>query len=71
MAGLTSEQITFYKGEGYLALDRFVSPITYQCLVDELNWVVDQKAQEAHQAGRLADVFEHAPFDMRLAQVCN
>lgn len=71
MAGLTSEQITFYKDEGYLVLDHLVSPAAYQRLVDELNWVVDQKAQEARRAGRLADAFEHAPFDTRLALVCN
>ncbi len=70
MAGLTGDQIAFYKDEGYLLLDKFLPEEAYQPLVDEFQDAIDHKAQEARACGRLENLFEDAPFDRRLAYLC-
>lgn len=70
MAGLTEEQIAFYKAEGYLSLDECLPTEAYQPLVAEFNAAIDRKAREAQARGQLGDVFADAPFDRRLAQLC-
>jgi len=70
MGGLTGEQIAFYKDEGYLLIDECLPPEAYQPLVDEFDAVIGQKAGEAFALGQLACLFEDAPFERRLAHLC-
>ena len=70
MGGLTGEQIAFYKDEGYLLLEECLPPEAYQPLVDEFEAVIGQKAREAFALGQLACLFEDAPFERRLAYLC-
>ena len=70
MAGLNKMQLAFYKEEGYLLLDALLPEEAYRPLVDEFNAVIDQKARHAQAAGQLEELFEDAPFESRLAQIC-
>ncbi len=70
MAGLTEDQIAFYKAEGYLLLDECLPVEAYQPLVDEFHAAIERRAREAQARGQLEDLFEDAPFDQRLALLC-
>ena len=70
MAGLTEEQIAFYKAEGYLLLGECLPIEAYQPLVEEFNAAIDRRAREAQARGQLGEVFADAPFERRLALLC-
>jgi phytanoyl-CoA hydroxylase len=70
VAGLDNRQISFFKEEGYLLLDKLLPPAACQPLVDEFNAAIDQKARAAQAKGHLPDLFEGAPFKHRLARIC-
>ena len=69
MGGLNSEQIAFYKHEGYLLVEDVIPVEDLQPLISELNETVDQNAREAQAEGQLSELFEDEPFERRLARV--
>lgn len=69
MNGLTSEQLAFYREEGYLLLEDVLPPPIFHPLIEEFNESIDQKARELHAAGKLPDLFEHEPFERRLYKI--
>ena len=69
MGGLNSEQIAFYKHEGYLLVEDVIPVEDLQLLISELNETVDQNAREAQAEGQLSELFEDEPFERRLARM--
>jgi ectoine hydroxylase-related dioxygenase (phytanoyl-CoA dioxygenase family) len=69
MGGLNSEQIAFYKDQGYLLVEDVVPVEDLQPLISELNETVDQNAREAQAEGQLSELFEDEPFERRLARM--
>ena len=69
MGGLNSEQIAFYKHEGYLLVEDVIPVEDLQLLISELNETVDQNARKAQAKGELSELFEDEPFERRLARV--
>jgi hypothetical protein len=64
--GLTDEQKNFYFENGYLPLERVFDPAELNPLIAELNGVIDGWARRYQAEGKLADLFEDAPFERRL-----
>jgi phytanoyl-CoA hydroxylase len=69
MRGLNSEQIAFYKNEGYLLVEDVLPVEALQPLIAELNETVDQNARKAQARGELSELFEDEPFERRLARL--
>lgn len=69
MSGLNSEQIAFYKDQGYLLVEDAIPIEDMQLLISELNETVDQNAQQAQAKGELSELFEDEPFERRLARI--
>ena len=69
MSGLNSEQIAFYKDQGYLLVEDAIPVEDMQLLISELNETVDQNAQQAQAKGELSELFEDEPFERRLARI--
>ena len=69
MRGLNSEQIAFYKDQGYLLVEDVIPVEDLQPLISELNETVDQNARKARAKGELSELFEDEPFERRLARI--
>ena len=69
MSGLNSEQIAFYKDQGYLLVEDVIPVEDLQQLIAELNETVDENARKAQARGELSELFENEPFERRLAQI--
>ena len=69
MSGLNSEQIAFYKDQGYLLVEDVIPVEDMQLLILELNETVEQNAQQAQAKGELSELFEDEPFERRLARI--
>ena len=69
MRGLNSEQIEFYKDQGYLLVEDVIPVDDIQLLISELNETVDQNARKAQANGELSELFEDEPFERRLARI--
>ena len=69
MGGLNSEQIAFYKDQGYLLVEDVIPVEDLQLLIAELNETVDQNARQAQEKGELSELFEDEPFERRLARI--
>jgi phytanoyl-CoA hydroxylase len=69
MPGLSAEQIDFFKEQGYLLLPGAVDPAIFQPLIGEFEAIIEERARQAHAAGRLAEIYEDAPFERRMALV--
>ena len=69
MRGLNSEQVGFYKDQGYLLVEDVVPVEDLQLLISELNETVDQNARKAQANGELSELFEDEPFERRLARI--
>jgi hypothetical protein len=52
--------------EGYLLLPRLIDPAVLQPLIREFEAIIEARARQADQEGRLGDRFEGEPFDRRL-----
>ena len=69
MGGLNSEQIAFYKDQGYLLVEDVIPVEDLQQLILELDETVDQNARQAQEKGELSELFEDEPFERRLARI--
>lgn len=69
MGGLNSEQIAFYKDQGYLLVEDVIPVEDLQLLISELNDTVDENARKAQAEGELSELFEDEPFERRLARI--
>ncbi len=69
MGGLNSEQIAFYKDQGYLLVEDVIPIEDLRQLISELNETVDQNARKAQAKGELSELFEDEPFERRLARI--
>ena len=69
MGGLNSEQIAFYKDQGYLLVEDVIPVENLQLLISELNETVDENARTAQAKGELSELFEDEPFERRLARI--
>ena len=69
MGGLNSEQIAFYKDQGYLLVEDVIPVEDLQQLIAELNETVDENAREAEARGELSELFTDEPFERRLARI--
>ena len=66
MAGLTPQQVDFFREEGYLLVDDAVDPTVLQPLLAELDESIDAFARAALADGRLSDAHADEPFERRL-----
>lgn len=66
MKGLSKEQKQSYRDNGFLVVEDVIPPSTFGPLIREFNEVIDAKAREYHQQGKLKDLFEREPFERRL-----
>ena len=66
MSGLTQQQVTFFREEGYLLVDDAIDPAVFQPLRAELDRNVDAFARAALADGRLSDAHADEPFERRL-----
>lgn len=69
MPGLNSEQIAFYRDQGYLLVEDVLPVEELQPLISELDETVDQNARDAQARGELTELFEEEPFERRLARI--
>lgn len=69
MGGLNSEQIAFYRDQGYLLVEDVIPVEDLRQLISELNETVDQNARKAQTTGELSELFEEEPFERRLARL--
>ena len=69
MGGLNSEQIAFYRDQGYLLVEDVIPVEDLRQLISELNEAVDQNARKAQATGELSELFEEEPFERRLARL--
>ena len=66
---LTQHELTLFQKQGFLLKPGLFSENDLQPLRSALTEIIDQKARALQADGKLADVFEDAPFDMRLASI--
>ena len=69
MSGLTSDQLDFYRTEGYLLVEDVIDPSAFDLLITEINAIVDTAAEQAHAAGELSDLHADLPFAKRLVHI--
>ena len=69
MSGLTSDQLDFYRTEGYLLVEDAIDPAVFDRLITEIDAIVDTAAQEAHAAGELSELHADLPFAKRLVHI--
>ena len=69
MSGLTSDQLDFYRTEGYLLVEDVLDPSVFDRLIAEINAIVDAAAQQAHAAGELSDLHAALPFAKHLIPI--
>ena len=69
MSGLTSDQLDFYRTEGYLLVEDVIDPSAFDLLIAEIDAIVDTAAEQAHAAGELSDLYADLPFAKRLVHI--
>ena len=69
MSGLTSDQLDFYRTEGYLLVEDVIDLAVFDLLIAEIDAIVDTTAQQAHAAGELSDLHADLPFAKRLVHI--
>ena len=71
-SGLTPQQIQQFRDDGFLILRDLLPREAVQPLIDELAQQVNEATTEAVKQGVLnpENIFDDAPFETRLAQVC-
>ena len=69
MSGLTSDQLDFYRTEGFLLVEDVLDPAVFSRLIAEIDAIVDTSAQQAHAAGELSDLHADLPFAKRLVHI--
>ena len=66
---LTQPELTLFQKQGFLLKPGLFSENDLQPLRSAFTEIIDQKARALQADGKLADVFEDAPFDKRLAGI--
>ena len=66
---LSKEQVAFYKLEGFLVLENFLSEADLAGVKASMSARVDEIAADLLAAGLITDTFENSPFESRLAQL--
>ena len=66
---LNDSQIATFKEEGYLIIENLFTDDDLRPVKDEFSTVVEQQAQQLHQAGRLSDLYKNESFERRLAKI--
>ena len=69
MSGLTSDQLDFYRTQGYLLVEDVLDPSAFDLLIAEIDAIVDTAAEQAHAAGELSDLHADLPFAKRLVHI--
>ena len=69
MTGLTAEQVSRYRDEGFLLVADVFDPTIADGLKAELAERVDSFARQARDGGYLDDLFENEPFSRRMARI--
>lgn len=64
--GLTADQLSFYRDNGYLPIEQLFDPAELDVLIEDLSGVIDYWATVYHKQGRLRDLFVDEPFERRL-----
>ncbi|SVB31296.1 uncharacterized protein METZ01_LOCUS184150, partial [marine metagenome] len=67
MTGLSSEQVTRFREDGYLLLEDAFDADVLDGLQTELTERIDRWCEQALGEGLLSDLLPDAPFDKRLA----
>ena len=62
---LTSDQINEYNTHGVLIAPQILTDTDLQPVIDEISACIDQTAHQLHATGKIANLFENAPFETR------
>ena len=66
---LNSEQLAFFKREGYLVVPNALDPAGLQPAIDEITEAIDVHASEAVARGKLSHTYADEPFETRLWKI--
>ena len=66
---LNSEQLGFFKREGYLVVPNALDPAGLQPAIDEITEAIDVHASEAVALGKLSHTYADEPFETRLWKI--
>lgn len=66
---LTSEQLAFFKREGFLVVPNALDPVGLQPAIDEITSAIDKHAAEAVARGDLRHTYADEPFETRLWKI--
>ena len=68
---VTSEQLDFYKEEGYVLVEGGLTDDDLEPLIQGHSVIVDEIARDLHKQGKIANLYENEPFDRRLARLAD
>jgi ectoine hydroxylase-related dioxygenase (phytanoyl-CoA dioxygenase family) len=68
---VTSEQLDFYKEEGYIVIEGALTDADLEPLIQAHIAIVDEIARDLHRQGKVADLYEEEPFETRLARLAD
>ena len=71
MNALSSEQMEFFRREGYLMIPDVFDRDDLTPLRDELTGAIDAKARELVDEGKLSQLYDEEPFERRLTRIWN
>ena len=66
---LNSEQLEFFKDEGYLVVPSALDPAGLQPAIDEITSVIDEHSIKAVERGDLSQTYADEPFETRLWKI--
>jgi phytanoyl-CoA hydroxylase len=66
---LNQRQIEAFKQEGFVVVEQLFSEADFWPLKEEFNAVVQQRARQLYEAGKISDPYESEPFERRLTKI--
>ena len=67
---LSKAQLEQFDTEGYLVLDAALEDADLDPVIEDYSAHIDRRARQLLEEGRISDLHEGAPFDRRLALIC-
>lgn len=71
MPSLSAEQITHFKEQGYVVVEKVIDPIAVlDPVIDEYTQVLNRLATQLYQFGQIVSDYNHLPFAQRFMTIC-
>lgn len=64
---VTNEKIDFYEQEGYVIIESGLTDADLEPLIEDYIVIVDEIAHQLHEQEKIRNLYEHEPFETRLA----